>query len=204
MSVVGNSPVRLPDFDAVYRDDPDPWRVESSWYEQRKLAVMLSALPRERYARCWEPGCGPGVTTTSLAARADELIATDSSAVAVDLASRRCRDLGHVRVERSSLPDVPVTPPVGLIVAAEFLYYLPDLQAALDALWSVAAPGSHVVFMHWAHRPNDAFRSGPDLHAEIAIDAIDREALRVVTHADTDFLLDVYEATQLEHPPVAR
>jgi len=87
-----------------------------------------------------------------------------------------------------------VTPPVELIVAAEFLYYVPDLSRALDALWSVAAPGSHVAFLHWAHRPDDAYRSGPDMHAQIAIDAVDRDALRVVAHSEADFMLDIYEA----------
>ncbi len=187
--------VEVPDFDALYRADSDPWGVNSTWYEQRKLAVMLACLPRTRYARGWEPGCGPGITTSALAGRVDKLVATDSSQVAVDLARTRCRELSHVVVGRSTLPDVPVTPPVDLIIAAEFLYYVEDLPGALDALWSVAAPGSHVVFMHWANRPDDAYRSGPDMHAQIAIDAIDREALRVVAHSDSDFTLDIYEAT---------
>jgi trans-aconitate methyltransferase len=185
----------VPDFDALYDAHADPWRVGSSWYEQRKLAVLLASLPRALYATTWEPGCGPGITTAALAERTEELVATDSSQAAVDLARERCRELDGVRVEVSRLPEVPVTPPVELIVAAEFLYYVEDLQPALDALWSVAAPGSHVVFLHWAHQPDDAFRSGPDMHAQIAIDAIDREALRVITHSDTDFMLDVYEAT---------
>ena len=44
-----------PDFDAMYDADPDPWEVETSWYERRKLAVHLASLPRERYATAWEP-----------------------------------------------------------------------------------------------------------------------------------------------------
>ena len=195
MSLADHPGVQLPDFDALYRDDPDPWAVASSWYERRKLAVMLSSLPRERYHRAWEPGCGPGITSAALASRVDRLLATDSSIVAVELARERCRELPHVFVEQSLLPSVPIVPPVELIVAAEFLYYVDDLPAALDALWSVAAPGSHVVFMHWANQPADAFRSGPDMHAQIAIDAVEREALRIVTHSDADFMLDVYEAT---------
>ncbi len=195
MSLVDEPPARLPDFDALYNADPDPWQVASTWYEQRKLAVLLAALPLPRYARTWEPGCGPGVTTTALANRTGELIATDSSPAAVALAVERCKGLSHVTVRRSALPAVPVTPPVDLVVVAEFLYYVRDLQAALESLWSVTAPGAHMVFLHWAHRPDDAFRSGPDMHAQIAIDAVDRNALRLVSHADQDFTLDIYEAT---------
>lgn len=194
MSLVGEPKIQLPDFDGLYQADPDPWGVTTSWYERRKLAVMLATLPRARYQRAWEPGCGPGITTTALAARVDELTASDSSQIAVDLARARCVAFDHVCIEHSVLPDVPLSSPVDLVVVAEFLYYVADLPASLDALWSVAAPGSHVLFMHWAHRPADAFRSGPDMHAQIAIDAVDREAVRVVTHSDVDFSLDVYEA----------
>ncbi len=195
MSLVDQPSPRLPDFDALYRADPDPWQVSSTWYEQRKLAILLASLPHSHYPRVWEPGCGPGITTMALAERAGELVATDSSEAAVGLAAERCKELSHVTVERSVLPDVPVTPPVDLVVVAEFLYYVEDLRAALQSLWSVTAPGAHVVFMHWAHRPDDAFRSGPDMHAQIAIDAVDRDALRLVSHADQNFTLDIYEAT---------
>jgi len=194
-STAASAEAAIPDFDALYRADPDPWEVGSSWYEQRKLSVLLASLPRQHYAVAWEPGCGPGLTTTALAERTSTLIATDSSEEAVALARERCRGLSHVRVARSTLPGVPVSPPIDLVVAAEFLYYVEDLRAGLDALWSVVAPGSHVVFLHWAHRPEDAFRGGPAMHAEIAIDAVERHATRVVSHSDSNFTLDIYEAT---------
>ena len=38
--------VNVPDFDTLYRDDPDPWQVASSFYEQRKRAVLLASLTR--------------------------------------------------------------------------------------------------------------------------------------------------------------
>lgn len=192
---LSDSDVRVPDFDAVYGADADPWEVDSSWYERRKLGVLLASLPRERYASAWEPGCGPGITTTALAGRASRLFATDSSQIAVDLARERCGALPQVSVQRSTVPDVPLHSPVELVVVAEFLYYVEDLQAAVDALWSVAVPGTQVAFLHWAHRPDDAFRSGPEMHARIAIDAVEREAVRVVTHSDEHFMLDIYEAT---------
>jgi hypothetical protein len=47
--------------------------------------------------------------------------------------------------------------------------------------------------MHWAHHPHDAFRGGPSMHAEIALDCIRRNIGSLVTHVDEDFLLDVYE-----------
>ncbi len=185
----------VPDFDAVYRADDDPWQVASSWYERRKLAILLASLPREHYRRVWEPGCGLGVATEALAARADEVVASDFSPVAVERARRRTAHLGHVRVEHSSLPEVPLDGTVDLVVAAEFLFYLDDLPAALDAVWSVCEPRSHLVFVHWAHRPHDAFLSGLETQSLVRNAADVRRSEPLVRHRDTDFLLDLYEAT---------
>ncbi len=188
-------PPALPDFDAMYAADDDPWDVETSWYERRKLAVLLATLPREHYDRAWEPGCGPGVVSAQLAGRTGELVASDSSSTAVALARRRPGMPAHVRFVQSELPEVPLNGAVDLLLVAEFLYYVPDLPAALDALWSACAPGSQVAFLHWAHRPHDAHRSGPEMHARIYLDSQRRGAVKVISHADQDFLLDVYEVT---------
>ncbi len=185
-----------PDFEAMYRADPDPWEVHSSWYEQRKLSTLMAALPRERYARAWEPGCGVGAATTALARRVDDLVASDLSATAVAETARRVGALDHVRVVRSELPEVPLTGPVDLVVAAEFLYYVEDLSGAFEALWSACAPGAHLVVEHWAHDPHDAHRSGPRTHVALRASAGERGARQVVLHREHDFLLDVYEVPQ--------
>jgi SAM-dependent methyltransferase len=177
----------------MYRADGDPWQVETSWYERRKLSVLLASLPAEHYRRGWEPGCGPGLVSVALAERTDELVASDVSETAVALARERTAHLPAVRVVRSELPQVPFEGRVDLLVAAEFLYYVPDLDRALEALWSVCEPGAHLVFVHWAHHPHDAFRGGPGMHARISLDSVRRKATKLVTHVDADFLLDVYE-----------
>jgi len=193
MSVEREQPVPAPDFESLYRGDPDPWQVTSSWYEQRKLAVVLASLPKRRYRSAWEPGCGPGIISAALADRVDDLVASDVSPRAIELAKLRCSGIGHLRFTVSELPAVAVERPVELVVVAEFLYYVQDLASALDAIWSATLPGGDVAFLHWAHRPGDAYRSGPEMHADIAIDAVDRDTVRMVTHADSDFLLDIYE-----------
>lgn len=185
---------RPPDFEARYVDDGDPWQVASSWYEQRKLSVLLASLPRERYAAAWEPGCGIGVTTHALAARVESLIATDPAPSAVEQTATRVRSLPHVRALVSALPSVPVEEPVDLLVVSEFLYYLEDPTSALDALWGSCAPGAHLVMLHWIHHPHDAFRSGEQTHREFADDAQSRGATRLVAHLEADFRLDVFEA----------
>lgn len=182
-----------PDFDAMYTEDPDPWEVATSWYERRKLAVTLAALPRERYATAWEPGSGPGLVSRALAPRVDRLVASDGSPVAVGLAEERVADLAHVEVVLSELPAVPLEAPAELVLAAEFLYYLPELPACLDALWGATAPGGHLVFVHWAHQPHDAHLSGARLHERIAAEAGRRGSRPLARHNDVEFCLDVYE-----------
>jgi predicted TPR repeat methyltransferase len=183
-----------PDFDALYAADDDPWQVRSSWYERRKRSVLMASLPREQYGSAWEPGCGTGVTTLALASRVGSLVSSDLSRVAIAAARQRCASLPQVSCVVSGLPDVPFDGVVDLVVAAEFLYYLRDLDAALATVWSRLAPGGQLVVMHWAHHPHDAFRSGPATHATLQSFAARRGAVRLVAHVDEDFLLDVYEA----------
>ena len=188
--------IEPPDFDAMYSRDPDPWRVESSWYERRKLAALLAALPAERYDSAWEPGCGIGVATVALAERAKHLVASDASPIAVRRTQARAARQPHVDVVVSRLPEVPIDGPVDLVVAAEFLYYLDDLPGALEALWSATREGTHVVVQHWAHAPHDAHISGPEVHRLVAGYAAARGAAHLVAHEDQDFLLDVYEVAR--------
>lgn len=185
-----------PDFDALYRTDPDPWKVATSWYERRKSDVLLATLPHERYRRCWEPACGPGVTSARLLDRVEDLVASDASEVAVTLAEERLRDVpGRHAVTLSALPGSPLAAPVDLVVVAECLYYLPDPAPALGTIWRAAAPGAHLVFLHWQGAPHDTRLSGPQVHDAVATFAAQRATARLVTVRDVGFLLDVYEVS---------
>jgi trans-aconitate methyltransferase len=194
MTMATGGRVDPPDFEALYSADEDPWKVQSSWYERRKRSVLLASLPRETYASGWEPGCGPGITTLALAPRVASLVSSDLSSVAVAAARQRCASLPHVRCAVSALPDVPFDGLVDLVVVAEFLYYLRDLDAALAAVWSALAPTGHLAVVHWAHHPHDGFLSGPAEQAGVQSYAAGRGAVRRVAHVDEHFLLDVYEA----------
>ena len=182
-----------PDFDALYAGDADPWEVASSWYERRKLAVLLASLPSEHYSSVWEPGCGIGVATEALAERCERLVASDVSTHAVRRTRERTARFPHVHVVVSEVPEIPIREPVDLLVVSEFLYYLADPATAVEKLWSVTVPGTHVVVEHWAHDPDDAYVSGPEAQRLVAGHAEREGARRLVSHHDSDFLLDVYE-----------
>ncbi|HEY5786611.1 MAG TPA: class I SAM-dependent methyltransferase [Microlunatus sp.] len=206
--------VIVPDFDTLYRSDPDPWQVASSFYEQRKRAVLLACLTRASYASAWDPACGTGDLAAELAHRADAVVATDSSAEAVRLTAARCAGLPQVSTGQIRQPGRPERPEASfaLVVIAEFAYYLADPERA--RLWSViaeeSAPTAEIVVVHWRHRPHDGYLSGADANLE-AIQSLTgpaaaptataapaapaapavRSWVRAVHHDDRDFVLDV-------------
>lgn len=47
-------------FDGLVAGNDDPWAFRQRWYEQRKRAITLAALPRPHYRAIFEPGCANG------------------------------------------------------------------------------------------------------------------------------------------------
>lgn len=145
-------------FEAVYAETLDPWDFKTSWYEARKRALTLAALPRERYRSAFEPGCALGLLTVELAKRCDRLVSTDPITAMVDQARRRvdqqAGSADQVTIGRAAVPDDwPVPPDHGfdLIVLSEVAYYL-DRDGLGDLAGSVAdttASGGDVVAVHW-------------------------------------------------------
>ena len=80
--------VNVPDFDTLYRADPDPWDVASSFYEQRKRAVLLAWCDPPSYRVGVDPDCGTVELAAEPVTRTDTGVATDSSVEAVPAAPR--------------------------------------------------------------------------------------------------------------------
>lgn len=179
-------------FEQTYTAAEDPWSVRTSWYERRKRAVLLSALPRERYGNVWEPGCSIGLVTAELARRSGRVEASDVSPRAVQAARESTRTLKNVRVSLARLPDDPVPYGPGeceLVVLSEVLYYLDaaNRAAATDLARRVLAPGGHLVVVHWRAHPSDAHCSGEHANAEL----VQRIGSPLAHHLDEHFVLDV-------------
>ena len=84
-------------FDAMYRDADDPWHLSERWYEQRKHALTVAALPRARYSRAFEPACSAGALSVLLADRCDVLLSCDRSPRAVaSIYAQRIRELNQM------------------------------------------------------------------------------------------------------------
>ena len=177
-------------FEGVYRDSDDPWGFRTRWYEQRKYALTLASLPRPRYRRGLEPGCSVGVLTEMLAARCDDVVATDVVDSVLARTRNRLRDLTNVDMRRWSL-GAPWTDlgTFDLVVLSEVAYYL-DADALRSALADVVShlePGGTVVCVHW-HRSTDYPLSGATVH-DIVRATPGLVALSV--YRDADFVIDV-------------
>ena len=119
-------------FDALYRASPDPWSTLTRWYEHRKRALVMACLPHDRYGSAYEPGCGNGILTEALAARCDDILASDGSDLAVAAAQRRLHAIDHVSVERHVLPDDWPSHRFDLVILSELVYFLD--AAAIEAV----------------------------------------------------------------------
>jgi SAM-dependent methyltransferase len=186
-------------FDAMYAADPDPWGLSSRWYEQRKYALTLAALPRRRYRSAFEPGCSVGVLTEQLAGRCDRLLAVDVAAAAVQVARTRLAGRSHVLVEQRAIPADWPDGRFDLVVLSEVGYYLDPLDLGRLARSAVAAlePGGDLVAVHWRHPVADYPLDGDAVHAELAASS---GLERTCRHVEADFLLEIFART----PPAAR
>jgi SAM-dependent methyltransferase len=198
--------VKVPDFDALYAADPDPFQVRSSFYEQRKIGLILNCLTKPTYAAAWDPACGVGELAARVADRADRVLASDASAQAVHLARRRCSSTKNVSVRQLPLPQRPPKSdgdPFDLILVSEFVYYLPEKarRSTLDVLHEVSAEGGELVAVHWRGHPQDAYVSGEQVHKEVVTGLEPRGWRHVVQHDDRDFIIDVLERPG--HPAIS-
>jgi SAM-dependent methyltransferase len=179
-------------FEAMYAESPDPWGFTTRWYERRKYALTVAALPRERYRRGFEPGCSIGVLTALLAERCEQLLATDISPAAVATATQRLASYDGVDVAQLAVPHEWPQGSFDLIVMSEIGYYLSaaDLELTLDRVVGSLEPGGTLLAVHWRHPVEDYPLRGDDVHDVLAGSP---ELHRVVRHEETDLVLDVFE-----------
>lgn len=191
------------DFDAVYRADDDPFDVGSSWYEQRKIDVLLASLAQQRYHRVWDTACGTGHLTSSLADRCEQLVASDLSPRAVELtatllAEHPAEGRAAVTLQVHQLPESLDHSGFDLIVLSEVVYYLPTLDLLRlphTLLASAAHDRSEIVMVNWRHHPHDAPRSGQQAAGLLDAALTEDGWKTAVRHEDVDFVLRTWVRT---------
>lgn len=183
-------------FESLYADAADPWRFETSWYEQRKYLLTVAALPNDRYRRAVEPGCANGVLSAMLADRCDELFSFDFIEGAVDRASVRLADRPHVHVFTASFPDYWPDGTGDLVVWSEVTYYLSDVgwESAVEGMERWLEPGGTLVSVHYTGE-TDYPLHGADIGRRLdTVDFLQRQ----VTLIDGEFDLGVWRRRAAE------
>ncbi len=181
--------------DQLHIEHADPWRVERSWYEQRKRDLTLASLPRSRFRRALEVGCSRGALASALADRCDTLVAVDRSPHAV--AAARASVPATVDVRQA---DVASSWPDGmfdLVVLSEVGYFLSpiDLERLLVRVRDCLTDDGVVLLCHWRHDVVGWVLNGPEVHAKAVTAGLppvaarygDRDIELLVLARDTDW-----------------
>ncbi|WP_150955371.1 bifunctional PIG-L family deacetylase/class I SAM-dependent methyltransferase [Microbacterium testaceum] len=184
-------------FDDMYARHDDPWGFDSRWYEERKRAVLLAALPRHRYRSTLEAGCSTGALTAHLAERSDRVLAVDLAPAALERARTRLAGREDVELRLATLPDAWPEGEFDLVVLSEVVYYWAgaDLDRGLTAAAASLSADGHLVACHWRHPVAEYPRTGDEVHDALAARP---DLVRLVRHEEQDFVLEVYA------PPGAR
>lgn len=130
----------------------DPWRLGTNLFEQRRYAIILDMMQAHgrAFGSALEIGCAAGVFTGMLAPRCGSLHVVDVMPAAIERAAARLQDRSNITWEVSSVTDdFAPGKTFDLIVVAEVLCYLPDLETlrrVVDTIASKLAPGGLLVF----------------------------------------------------------
>ena len=138
-------------FDGLFAGNDDPWAFRQRWYEQRKRAITLAALPRPHYRAIFEPGCANGELSAELAARCDRLLCCDTASAAVTLARTRLSLFDHAEVQQKRLPGDWPEEKFDLIVFSEIGYYLDsqDLTEVIRRASDCLTADGQFLACHW-------------------------------------------------------
>ena len=178
-------------FDGLFAGNDDPWAFRQRWYEQRKRAITLAALPRPRYRAIFEPGCANGELSAELATRCDRLLCCDTAMAAVSLARTRLSLFEHAEVRQSRLPDDWPNEQFDLIVLSEVGYYLDadDLKHLIEHITQSLTADGQLLACHWRQPiegcPLNARQVHDLLHEHLHLP-------RLVLHQEADFLLELW------------
>ncbi|HJW01206.1 MAG TPA: bifunctional PIG-L family deacetylase/class I SAM-dependent methyltransferase [Arthrobacter sp.] len=180
-------------FDDVHSASEDPWNYTTSWYERRKRALTLAALPQDHYQSGLEVGCSIGTLTVELADRCASLLAVDASSTALEQAAERLAPFPAVKTRQLTLPGSWPDGTFDLVVVSEVGYYLAPAEFGLllERIEESMAPGGTLLLCHWRHPV-----AGWELDGE-TVHAMARDRLRWPTAAlyrELDFVLETLVA----------
>ena len=178
------------DFDAPHQE-ADPWGYERHWYEKRRRALIAAMLPCDQLGRVLEIGCSTGLITQLLAARAEQVLAVDISAKAIELAREKLRGVANVQLQHADITQQWPGPAFDQVLLCDVAYYLEAAQLRqLARNIRAHAPAHGVVLLaHWRHGFAQVVTPTEAAHqlfgAELGWHALAR-------YADEDLWIDVW------------
>lgn len=178
-------------FEQMFHGNDDPWSFRTRWYEKRKRDLTMACLPRQRYARVFEPACANGELSALLAGRCEALLCQDLNARAVELARERLSKHPHVRVRQARIPQDWPEENFDLIVLSEIGYFLDAgewTQVIDNSLRSLSAEGG-VLACHWLQPVEGCSQDGRQVHALLDEHLHLHQVLR---HEEAGFLLEYW------------
>ena len=169
--------------DLLYEERKDPWGLDSPHfrYQQIKYATMLSLVPRRRYRRALDLGCGLGNLTRRLRNHADQVLGIDVSHVAIAQATREATEQSNLQFQQGDALNLSRDLDNGfdLVVIADTLYYLSPLsdevlQTVRERVVQLLVPGGILLLVNhftlnfdpgsrWSPKIHQVFRSAPAL-----------------------------------------
>jgi SAM-dependent methyltransferase len=178
-------------FDSMFKHSDDPWQFKTRWYEMRKRVLTLAALPSQRFASAYEPGCANGELTSELATRCDRVVATDGAARAVELARDRVATLKNVTVRQAWVPQDWPDETFDLIVISELAYYLSrtDLDGLITKARVSLNPNGTLLACHWRPTIEGCAFNGDEVHRRIHAGI---GLPRLLEISDADLRIDVW------------
>lgn len=122
-------------FEAAYARSADPWASAALGYRYQRLKYdkLMALLPRGRFARVLDLGCGLGLLTQKLAKRSGHVLGLDISTAAVERARGRAAKLDNLQFEQGDIMDLPTSLDgrFDLVVVSDVIYYLSLLDDLL-------------------------------------------------------------------------
>lgn len=122
-------------FEAAYAESSDPWASATRRYryQQRKYEQIMAMLPERRFVHALDLGCGLGLLSQLMTARADNVLGLDIASAAVERARQRGTAFVNLEFAQADLLDLPrsLDRRFDLVVIADTLYYLQPLDDGL-------------------------------------------------------------------------
>lgn len=138
-------------FDALYRDNADPWNFTASRYETAKYDETCAVLAGRRYASGLEIGCSIGVLSARIAPLCERFLGLDISDLPLAEARARCALIPTARFERAAVPGEWPAGQFDLILLSEVLYFMSaaDIEGTAARVRSALLPAGQVLLVNW-------------------------------------------------------